>query len=134
MKRVFVRDEIVAGVNDECAPDYRAVRAGGQGSTADAAAKFQAAAKTAQINAKLDEVIDLLKKRQKRKAARDTALWGQMEARRNMPVAAVPGVLSPYEMLQQYNNANVAMMAQKCAEMKAAYDARNPHKQKEATA
>lgn len=130
MKQVFTRDEIVAGVNDNCAPDYRVVPAGGQRSrsTTNAAAKFQAAVKAAQVNAKLDEVIGLLK----RQAAKDAA-WGPREkaAWESRPVPSAPGVLSPYEMVRQFNNASAPQMAQKCAELKAAYDARNPHKQKE---
>lgn len=44
MKTVFTRDEIVAGVNDACAPSYRTILASGQQhSGAAVAAKFQAA-------------------------------------------------------------------------------------------
>lgn len=69
MRTVFMRDEIVTGVNDACAPDYKPKRR----STADAAAKFRAEVKAAQINAKLDEVISLLQ----RPAAKDAVIpWG----------------------------------------------------------
>ena len=74
----------------------------------------------AQLSAKLDRAAELL--------TRDTALREQQKARRNMPVGSLPGVLSERELADQWWKDYQAHEAQICADQKAAYDARNPHK------
>ena len=49
-----------------------------------------------------------------------------------MPVGSLPGVLSERELADQWWKDYQAHKAQICADQKAAYDARNPHKRKEA--
>lgn len=110
MKTVFTRDEIVAGVNDACAPSYRTILASGQQhSGAAVAAKFQAAVRTARINAKLERAAELAER---------------LAARRTPPVQAP----SPAELAEQWRRDYAAREARVCAEAKAAYDARNPHR------
>lgn len=83
-------------------------------------------AQAAAVAAKLDHAAELLKRRQ----TRDAALREQQAARRNMPVGSAPGVSSMDDFLAQYRRETD--MDKRCAEAKAAYDARNPHKRKEA--
>lgn len=122
MKRVFVRDEIVAGVNDVCAPEYRATRDGsnyraipyGISLTARgerynaAAARLEKVCRDARIAAKLDRVLDL--------------------AGRSIVQSVPDAGPTPAELAAQWHRAYAARAEQECAEAKAAYDARNPHK------
>lgn len=104
-------------------PRYEVVPAGGSTSRqrpSEAVARFRTLCAAAQLSAKLDRAVELL--------TRDTALREQQKARRNMPVGSLPGVLSERELADQWWKAYKAREAQICAEAKAAYDARNPHK------
>lgn len=94
--------------------------------TGAAAARFfklcEAVRQAEQLSAKLDLAAELL--------ARDSAMREQQEARRDMKIGSLPGVLSETELADQWRKAYEAREAQICADAKAAYDARNPHKRK----
>lgn len=103
-------------------PRYEVIPAGGstRQRSGAAAAQLHKLCAAAQLSAKLDRAAELL--------TRDTALREQQKARRNMPVGSLPGVLSERELADQWWKDYQAHEAQICADQKAAYDARNPHK------
>lgn len=106
-------------------PAYEVVPAGGSATRqrpGAAAAQFRKLCEAAQLSAKLDRALELL--------ARDSAMREQQEARRDMKIGSLPGVLSETELADQWRKAYEAREAQICADAKAAYDARNPHKGK----
>lgn len=106
---------------DYCTDGAVVVPAGGSRQRGkSAAAQLRKLSEAAELSAKLDRAIELL--------TGDTALREQQKARRNMPVGSLPGVLSERELADQWRKAYEAREAQLCAEAKAAYDARNPHK------
>lgn len=107
-------------------PRYEVVPAGGstRQRSGAAAAQLHKLCAQAQLSAKLDRALELL--------TRDTAMREQQAARRNMKIESFPGVLSEQELADQWRKAYEAREAQICAEAKAAYDARNPHKRAEA--
>lgn len=75
-------------------------------------------AQTARINAKIDRAAELM---------------GRIAARRNAPIASVETAgPSAEDMAAQWAAVYAAQADRRCAEAKAAYDARNPHKRKEA--
>lgn len=119
MKTVMIHDDLIEGVN--YFPDTaEVIPAGGstrQG-TGTAAAQLRrlcADAQAAAVSAKLDRAAELM---------------ARVTARRSAPIQAhCPG---PAELAAQWRADYEARAAQVCAEAKAAYDARNPHKRKEA--
>lgn len=119
MKTIMTHDELVEGVNwfpgqrDEVIPTGGSTRQ----RPSEAVARFHTLCAAAELSAKLDRAAELL--------TRDTA-------RRNMPIGSLPGVLSERELADQWWKDYQAHEAQICADQKAAYDARNPHKRKEA--
>lgn len=126
MKTIMTHDELVEGVNWFPGQRDEVIPAGGstRQRPSEAVARFRTLCVAAQLSAKLDRAAELL--------TRDTALREQQKARRNMPVGSLPGVLSEREMADQWWKDYQAHKAQICADQKAAYDARNPHKRKEA--
>lgn len=127
-KTVMIHDELIEGVN--YFPHYEVVPAGGsqeapqedrQRRHRDAVALLNRMARDAQarrISAKIDRAAELLER---------------VVAKRNAPIptAAAAGP-SAEELAAQWAAAYAAQSARLCADAKAAYDARNPHKRKEA--
>lgn len=128
-KTVMMHDELIEGVN--YFPHYEVVPAGGartEDCQEDRQKRHRAAvallnrmardAQTARINTKIDRAAELM---------------GRIAARRNAPVPSAENAgPSAEDMATQWAEAYAAQADRRCAEAKAAYDARNPHKRKEA--
>ena len=99
----------------------------------DAEAQKREAAQQDRLCVKLDTVLALLDRQEKDRRAKerrtaDAALWDQAAARKAQPLPSYPGVYSPDEMAAQWAAEQATDFEARCKEIKAAYDARNPHR------